>query len=426
MNERLLQFIWQFQYYNRQQLSTTQNETLHIEKPGTWNHHQGPDFSEATIRIGNTKWVGNIELHLRSSDWHKHRHATDKNYTNIILHVVWEDDEPVDDLNGNIVPTLVLQPLIPKLLLERYSQMMQTMVVVPCHSFLPVLDNLGWCAWKERLAAERMERKSGHILQLFQQSGQHWEETCWWLLAANFGVKINTVLFEGVARSIPFALIARHKNQVQQLEALLLGQANLLSGKYEDDYALMLQKEYRYLKKKYSLQPVNKQPAFLRMRPAAFPTVRLAQLAMLLHQSSHLFSQIREIKEFKKIQELFMVTANDYWHYHYRFDEAAVFQPKHLGKQMAENILINTVIPMLFAYGSYSKEEACKEKAIQWLYELPPEQNQITRQWQKSGIPHRSALDSQALIELTNHYCIHKRCLDCAVGNGILKKDVFK
>jgi hypothetical protein len=424
MNERLLQFIWKFQYYNTQHLHTSQGEPLHIEKPGTWNHHQGPDFSEAIIRIGNTKWVGNIELHLRSSDWHKHRHASDSNYTNIILHVVWEEDSEVHDLNGNIVPTLILQPLISKLLLERYRQMMETMVVVPCHSFLPVLDNLGWCAWKERLAAERLERRSEHILSLLKQTGHHWEEVFWWLLAANFGIRVNSALFELVAKTIPVTLLAKHRNQVQQLEAFLLGQANLLSGKYKDDYAVMLQKEYRFLKKKYRLPTVHKQPAFLRMRPAAFPTVRLAQLAVLLQQSEHIFSKLKETKECKSAQELFMVTANDYWHYHYRFDEGTPFRPKNVGKQMAENILINTVIPVLFAYGLYSKEESYKQKAIQWLYELPPEQNQITSQWQRSGIVHRCALDSQALIELTNHYCIHKRCLDCTVGNGVLKKGV--
>ncbi|MEO8173485.1 MAG: DUF2851 family protein [Sediminibacterium sp.] len=425
MNERLLQFIWQFQYYNKQKLSTSNGEVLYVEKPGTWNHHQGPDFSEAVIRIGHTKWVGNIELHLRSSDWYKHRHESDHNYTNIILHVVWEEDQPVYDLHGNLFPTLVLQSLIPKLLLERYAQMMETLVVIPCRSFLPAMDHLNWSAWKERLAAERLERKSEHILALLKLSNYHWEEVFWWMLAANFGIKVNSALFEMMARSISTNILAKHKNQIHQLESLLLGQANLLSGKYEDDYALLLQKEYRFLKKKYSLQPVNKQPAFLRMRPATFPTIRLAQLAMLLFQSSHLFSSIKEIKDCKKMQEIFMVTANDYWHYHYRFDDPAAFQHKHLGKQMAENILINTVIPVLFAYGLYSKEELYKEKAIQWLYELPAEQNQLTRQWQLMGIGHRCALDSQALIELTNHYCADKRCLDCAVGNRILKNYVL-
>lgn len=424
MNERLLQFIWQFQYFNRQQLFTSQGEILHIEKPGTHNKHQGPDFSEAVIRIGQTKWVGNVELHLLSSDWHKHKHGSDKNYSNIILHVVWEDDVALYDAQGNLFPTLVLQQRIPKLLLEHYAQMMETMLMIPCHSFLPAIDNLNWCAWRERLAAERLERKSAQVLHLFKQSNCNWEETCWWMLASNFGIKVNSALFELVAKTLPVTLLAKHKNQIHQLEALLLGQANLLSGKYSDDYAVMLQKEYRFLKNKYALQTVNKQPAFLRMRPAAFPTIRLAQLAMLLHSASHLFSVVKEEKDCKKILGTFMVTANDYWNYHYRFDEETAHQPKHLGKQMAENIVINTVIPILFAYGMFSKEDRYKEKAIQWLYELPAEKNAVTKQWQAANISNRSSLDSQALTELTNHYCLHKRCLDCTVGNGILRKGV--
>lgn len=424
MNERLLQFIWQFQYYNKLQLKTSQGEELVIEKPGSWNHHQGPDFSEATIRIGATKWVGNIELHLRSSDWHKHRHSADSNYSNIILHVVWEEDSAVNDQNGNTIPSFVLGPRVPKLLLERYSQMMETGMAIPCHSFLPVLNNLSWSAWKERLAAERLERKSANVLDLVLQTNNHWDEVFWWLLAANFGIRVNTALFEQVAKSLSTTLLSRHRGQLNQLEALLLGQANLLSGKYKDDYALMLQQEYRYLKKKYRLPMVNKKPAFLRMRPAAFPTVRLAQLAMLVYTASSLFSHVKETKELKKLTAVFMVTANDYWHYHYRFDEATGYKPKHLGAQMADNILINTVIPVLFAYGLYSKEQSYKDKAIEWLYQLPPEQNQLTKRWQDAGITHRSALDSQALIELTNHYCMSKRCLDCAVGNKILNNGV--
>lgn len=424
MNEKLLQFIWRFQYFNRQQLCTPQGEMITVEKPGTHNHHQGPDFSEAVIRIGPTKWVGNVELHLRSSDWYKHKHQADQNYSNIILHVVWEEDAPVYDTHGNIFPTLVLKERIPKLLLEQYAQVMATLVLIPCHSFLPAIDNLNWCAWKERLVVERLERRSTQVLSLLKQSNDSWEEVCWWMLASNFGIKVNSALFEMVAKTLPVTIIAKHRNQIHQLEALLLGQANLLSGKYTDAYAVLLQKEHRFLRKKYGLKPVHKQPAFLRMRPACFPTLRLAQLAMLLHTASHLFSLIREERNGQKVLETFMVTANDYWHYHYRFDEPSAHQLKHLGKQMAENILINTVVPLLFAYGMYSKEDRFKEKAIQWLYELPAEQNKVTRQWQQSGISNRSSLDSQALIELTNHYCLSKRCLECAVGNGIFKKGV--
>ncbi len=425
MNERLLQFIWQFQYFNRQHLQTTQGEVLHIEKPGTLNQHQGPDFSEATIRIGTTKWVGNVELHILATDWYKHRHTEDRNYHNIILHVVWEEDGQVTDAKGYPIPTLVLQPLISNILIERYRQMMENLVVLPCRTFLPALDELGWFAWKERLAAERLERKSAQILLLLKQSNHHWEEVCWWMLASNFGIKVNSTLFEMVAKTISITTLSRHKNQIHQLEALLLGQANLLHGKYDDAYAQLLQKEYFFLVKKYGLTPVKKQPAFLRMRPATFPTIRLSQLAMLLHQTVNLFSVIKETTDSKQLQSLFMVTANDYWHYHYRFDEPAAYQPRQLGKQMAENILINTIIPLLFAYGLYSKEESYKERAMQWLYQLPAEENQLTKRWKLAGTTLTTAVDSQALIELTNHYCLHKRCLDCAVGNKILKTYVL-
>lgn len=425
MNERLLQFIWQFQYFNTQSLFTTEQEALVIEKPGLWNHHQGPDFSEAVIRICATKWVGNIELHLRSSDWEKHFHTTDKRYSNIILHVVWEDDKPLYNKYGSKVPTLELQHRIPKVLLERYQQVMQTTAAIPCKNFLPALQELSWSAWKERLAAERLTRKAEQVLVLLQQSGTDWEETCWRMLAANFGIRVNAVLFEEMAKALPLKILSRHKPQVHQLEALLLGQANLLNGSYEDKYAIMLQREYRYLKTKYNLDSVTKQPAFLRMRPAAFPTVRLAQLAQVLHSTTSFFSQLKEILDMEKVIAMFMVAANDYWHYHYRFDEETSFKPKQVGRQMAENIIINTAIPVLFAYGLYTKDERYKEKALAWLQELPPEHNKLTQSWQEPGITNQSALDSQALIELTNHYCTSKRCLECAVGNRILRNGVL-
>lgn len=424
MNERLLQFIWQFQYFSKKDLYTTGGEVLRIEKPGSLNRNQGPDFSEAIVSIGTTRWAGNVELHMLSSDWYKHHHAGDLRYSNIILHVVWADDSRVNDALGHPLPTLVLQPHVPKLMLTKYAAMMANGADLPCRSFLPAMDELHWLAWKERLVAERLERKAVSILNRLRQCNHHWEECCWQLLAGNFGIKINSQLFEQVAQSLPVTLLARHKHQFQQTEALLFGQANLLSGKYSDAYARLLQREYRFLKKKYRLPLIQQQPAFLRMRPATFPTVRLAQLAMLLHQNPFLFSMIRDAGNAEKLQQAFMVTANDYWHHHYRFDEDTLFNPKHLGRQMAENLMINTAIPVLFAYGMYCKEDSCRERAIQWLLELPAEKNRITTQWGETGITHQNALDSQALIELTNQYCYQKRCLDCSVGNRILKKYV--
>lgn len=416
MNERLLQFIWQFQYYSKHQLTTDEGEELLILSPGTYNQNQGPDFLNASIKIGSTVWVGNIELHVKASDWNKHRHTSDPNYRNVILHVVWENDLSIHQSSS-----LSLKERVPKVLLETYEQLMQASLKQACKSFLPALSQLGWLSWKERLVAERLERKSERVLQLLHQSKQHWEEIFWWMLASNFGIKVNTDAFEAMARSVSVNVLAKHKNQIHQLEALLLGQANLLNGQYDEDYPKLLQKEFRFLKSKYQLQSHNVLPHFLRMRPANFPTVRLAQLAMLVSSSSHLFSKLKEMQSVKEVKILLDVTANDYWHYHYSFDETSAFKPKHLGKQMIDNLVINTITPVLFTYGLYTKQEVFKEKAVHWLQQISAEQNAVTKLWHDAEVANRSAFDSQSLIELTNNYCNHQRCLDCAVGNKILQ-----
>jgi hypothetical protein len=421
MTEKLLHFIWQFQYFNKMELQTETGEPLQIIKQGNYNTNQGPDFYNATIKIGALTLVGNIELHINASDWYKHHHTTDDNYNSIVLHVVWNNDKPVIDTYGNPLPTLVIQQRVAKVLLQRYEALMNEQATIPCQHFLPVLSNIGWLAWKERLVAERLEAKAKHVLQLFEESNHHWEETFWWMLASNFGIKVNAECFENVAKSISINVLAKHKNQIHQLEALLLGQANLLQGYFEDDYVIMLQKEHNFYQAKYKLKQNVPAPLFLRMRPASFPTVRLAQLAMLVHNSSHLFTKIKELEKLDDVKQLLNVTANDYWHYRYQFDEPTAYKPKTLGLQMVENIVINTIAPILFAYGLYVKDEAVKEKAFRWLIALQPEQNSITKAWKALGIANKTALDSQALIELTNHYCKQKKCLDCAVGNKLMK-----
>ena len=421
MNEKLLQFIWQFQYFNRDTLLLESGEQLSIIKPGVHNTHQGPDFADGYIKIDNIKLAGNIEIHNLSSHWLQHKHSSDKQYNNVILHVVWKNDADIKDIHGHSIPVLVLENRVSKLMLDRYSNLFGA-IGIPCHNpSYPMLDPLGWMAWKERLLAERLERKSEHVLQLFKQSNHNWEETFWWLLAANFGMKVNSELFEAVAKTISVNILSKHKHQIHQLEALLLGQANLLEGEMEEAYPMMLQKEYQFLKKKYNLANVSIQPNYLRMRPANFPTVRLAQLAMLVQLSSHLFSKIKEIKSSADLTALFSVVANDYWHYHYKFDQVSDYQPKILGKDAINNIIINTIVPVLFAYGMYNKKEEIKEKSIQWLSETKPEVNHLTKVWKDFGVKANTAFDSQALIELTNNYCHKRRCLDCAVGNRILK-----
>jgi hypothetical protein len=244
------------------------------------------------------------------------------------------------------------------------------------------------------------------------------------MLARNFGIKINAETFEVVARSIPSTVLAKHRNQIHQLEALLFGQAGLLAADFEEDYPVMLKKEYKFLAAKYNLQPVSLPALFLRMRPSNFPSVRLAQLAVLVLQSSHLFSRIKEIELIKEVKCLLEVTANDYWHYHYRFDEPGDYRPKTLGVDMINNIIINTIVPVLFTYGVYHSDQGLIDKVLKWMEQLPAEKNIITRGWAEAGVSMQYAYDSQALLELKTQYCDKKKCLDCAVGNSVLKNFV--
>lgn len=420
MNERLLQFIWQYLYFNKEHLTTITGDPVSILTQGLLNSNQGPDFLHARIQINNIMWFGNIELHVKTSDWNKHGHAGDEHYGNIILHVVWEHDQTAEQT----IPVLELKSRISASLLQHYHQLMETNRFIPCQNQLRNVSELVWMSWKERMIAERFAQKNEKISQLLQNTNHHWEETFWQLLAGNFGNTLNTDAFESIAGTLPVTLLAKYKNQVQQLEALLLGQAGLLNDEFTEDYPVLLQKEYKFLQKKHQLKPVKQLLHFLRMRPSNFPSLRLAQLAMLIHQSSHLFARVIEADDLETIRQLLAVTANDYWHYHYRLNEPADFKKKQLGRMMINNILINTIIPVLFVYGEHHANEKLKQKATHWLQQLPKEKNSITKQWETAGAAHTSAFDSQALLYLKKKYCSVRLCLTCAIGNSILKKQV--
>ncbi|MEJ7677815.1 MAG: DUF2851 family protein [Segetibacter sp.] len=252
MNERLLQFIWQFQYFNKNDLQADKGERLTIIHPGQYNKHQGPDFLDAKITIDNTTWAGSIEIHIKSSDWRKHNHSEDKNYSNTILHVVWENDTDIHYENGSVLPALSLQNLVPKLLLDRYTQLMLHEAFVPCETYLPVLDEMKWLAWKERLAIERLQRKSALVLNMLTEANNHWEEVFWRMLARNFGMKVNADVFESIAKSLPVNILAKHKNQIHQLEGFLLGQAGLLEQNFTEDYPQAIKKRIQFLQEKIS------------------------------------------------------------------------------------------------------------------------------------------------------------------------------
>lgn len=422
MKENLLQYIWKFQYYQNSELSSTAGATLQVIHPGNYNSNQGPDFTEAKIKINDTIWVGNIELHIDSSNWNLHKHSEDENFNNVILHVVWNHDKEIKDSYGNNLPTLELQTRVSKLLLEKYRQMMSEPQFIPCEKLEPVLNSLALSNWKQRLIAERLIARSENIFSILNQNHNHWEETFWWLIASNFGLKVNSEFFRKIAQSLPLSLLAKHKNNIIQTEALLFGQAGLLDREFTEKYPKLLQKEYLFYQKKYKLIKAEGELFYLRMRPANFPTIRLAQLAMLIHNSEHLFSKIKETESIADLKKMVMVEANDYWHYHYLFDEESDYKIKRLGKQMVDNIIINTLVPILFSYGLFHKDEYFKNKAIEWLEEISAEKNKITKGFEALGYSNKQSFDSQAFLQLYNEYCIHKRCLECAVGNSFLKK----
>lgn len=419
MTERLLQFIWQFQYFNKHQLQLPGGEPFEIIHPGSLNTNQGPDFLAASIRIGNATIVGPVELHIKTSDWYRHAHQHDHNYDKVILHVVWIDDR---DVSSGLIPVLSLCDRVSKLLLQQYTEWMNSRWFIACEQQLSAVTGITWLSWNERLLVERLQRKSAVVFECLKQNNQHWEETFWWLLARNFGIRVNAATFEGVARSLPLTVLGKHRNQLVQLEALLMGQAGLLVKEFADDYALLLKDTYHFYKRKYNLKQHFQAAAFLRMRPASFPTIRLAQLAALVHQTEHLFSTIKDINAIEDVKKLMDVTASGYWDTHYLFDQPSAEKPKRVGNHMINTIIINTIVPVLFAYGHQRQEQVYKDKALRWLEALETEQNTITKSFAGCGIVSRSAFQSQALIELKSQYCDHKRCLDCAVGNVLLRK----
>lgn len=421
MKEKLLQFIWQQQYFNRSDLQSSNGEELQVINPGTLNFNQGPDFINATIKIGNTTWVGNIEIHLRSGIWYLHNHDNDTNFNNIILHVVWKHDLEVKDGNGTLLPTLELHQRVPKFLLSKYETLMSSSEFIPCGKTISKINALTLESWKQRLVIERLQKRTGRILTLLNQNNNHWDETFWWLLATNFGMKVNGIAFESISRSLPQKILAKHRNQLIQVEALLLGQAGLLNEDFNSKYAILLQKEYQFLSAKYSLKQIDTPILFLRMRPSNFPTLRLAQLAALIANTEHLFSKILSFNTVLEVRNVFKIMPNDHWNYHYTLDNPSEYKVKYLGNQMIENIIINTVIPLIFAYGKFHNEHSLMDKALSWMENCSAEKNVITNGFANLDLPHKNAFDSQAFIQLKNEYCKHKRCLNCAVGNSLLK-----
>ena len=418
MTEKLLQFIWKNRYFNQQGLDLTTGETLSIEYPGEENTDQGPDFINARIRINGNYWIGSVELHLFSSGWFKHSHSEDDNYRNVILHVVWKQDRL--DLK-RCIPQLELCKRIPKLMMETYQSWMLKPAFIPCEISASKTECKKWESWGSRLLIMRLDRKMHHILESLRANQYHWEKQLWWMVAANFGSPVNKNAFETVVRSIPFSLIAKHRQQNIQLEALFMGQANLLRTDYRDPYPVMLMKEFLFLRKKYGLKKIYEPVHFLRMRPESFPGIRLSQLASFIPEATGLFAWTLECDSFLSLKKKLMVRAGDYWNNHYVFDKTTQYREKMLGSAMCNNIIINSVIPVLYAYGKMIPDQAVLQKSIAWLRQMPAEQNRLMEGWKQTGISVKKAAGSQALIELKKQFCDQRKCLECEIGKQLLQ-----
>jgi hypothetical protein len=422
MQEAFLHFLWRTRRFDAQNLQTTQGQSIEIQKIGEHNTHAGPDFFNARLRINDTFWAGNVEMHLRASEWLAHGHSSDPAYDNVVLHVVLEEDQPIFRTNGERIPCLELRGRIPPKLLENYQRLEQEQEWIPCQKFFRSVPDIVRLNWMDRLAVERLETKTASIEETLHATQNHWEEAFYRHLARNFGLKVNSEPFEILARSLPMLILAKHKSSLLQIEALLFGQAGFLETDYMEEWPNELAREYRHLAHKYGLEPMAKsQWKFLRLRPANFPTLRLAQFAALVHQSANLFSKILEINSVREIENLFEVRASPYWFNHFQFDKASQNREKTLGRDFIHLIIINTIVPFLFHYGKTKGLLEPPKRALALLEALSPESNAALEAWSALGANARNAFQSQALIQLKTRYCDEKRCLECAIGGAILK-----
>lgn len=422
MKEEFINFLWKYRLFNTTDLITTTGSKLQVLDPGTLNSDSGPDFSAARIKIDNTTWAGNIEIHTKSSDWFKHGHQDDDAYNNIILHVVMHHDKDISDKAGNIIPVFEVRRFFDSALLSKYERIISSKTWIPCAAFLNNADHMIVMNWLSRLLVERLENKSEEILKFLKYFENNWEQTFYYFLARNFGFKVNASPFALLAQKTPYLILGRHKNDLTLIEALLFGQAGFLSQEYKDAYPNILKKEYEFLRHKYNLSPIDKSLwKFGKLRPSNFPTLRIAQFSKLIHKSSGLFSKLINAGSINEIKELFDLQSSPYWKNHYLFDKPSPGRTKQMGDSAIYNIIINTLVPMKFVYGSEHMKPEIKEQAISLLTGLPAEENIIIKNWKQLGIVPANAGESQALIELKKYYCTPKKCLNCAIGLNLIR-----
>ncbi len=422
MREDFLHYLWKFQLFTGR-LVTHDGLMVEVVRPGQQNSNSGPDFTDALLRIGDTLWAGSVEMHLNASAWRDHGHHQDAAYDSVILHVVLNNNRQAVRTNGSVVATAECSHYIDEMMYGRYRQLMESRLWIACAHTLSSCPPVVQHSWFDNLVVERLIYKSADMEQRLTATRADWEEVLYCFIARAFGLELNVLPMDLLARSLPYKILQRHRDHPLQAEALLFGQAGFLQGQARGEYQKKLQDEYTFLKHKYGLTPVDKSLwKFMRMRPAAFPTTRLAILAGLLTQPESLVSMMLEADTLTQLEKLLSIEANPFWNTHYSFEKASPDRgPVHLGVPTIHVILINTVIPLLFLYGRHHGLQHLIDRAIGFLYALPPESNHIVRKWAALGIKACDAATSQALIHLKKHYCDARRCLLCRIGNEMLR-----
>lgn len=428
--ERLLHYVWKHKLFPLRPLSTTDGQTVEIIDPGLYNTDAGPDFFNAKVKIDGTLWVGNVEIHCKASEWFVHGHDRNPHYDNVVLHVVSDADAQAITCSGSAIPQMTLQ--VPSDIARNYAELLHTDKYPPCHRLIPTLPRLIAHSWMSALQTERLEHKATAIAERVAHSGGDWEEACFATLARNYGFGTNGQAFETWATGGWLQKAAHHRDDIFQTEALFFGQAGLLDPEsitrrnrataVADDYFIAMRNEYLYLARKFNLQPMDfRLWKFMRLRPQNFPHIRLSQLSNLYCSRRAGLSQLMECRTVDQVRHLIHTAVTPYWRTHYAFGLPSKDNPKSLSPRSADLLIINTIVPLLFAYGrSHSSERLC-QRAIDFLEQLKPEDNTIVRMWNECGLEAQNAADTQALIQLKKVYCDRNECLRCRIGYEYLK-----
>ena len=422
MSESFLHFLWRWKRFDSSSLQTTQGQPLDLLHPGEWNRHAGPDFFNARIRMEGVLWAGNIELHVLASEWDAHGHSKDPADDNVLLHVVYEEDRPVVSASGNRIPCLELKGKIPPRLIYQYRQLEQQRSGIPCGKFWPGVPDEIRQGWLNQVLIGRLEQKSEVVARLLGETRQHYDEAFYRLLARNFGLYINTDPFEALARSVPVVIPARLRNNLLQLEALFFGQAGFLESHFEEEYPLLLQREYALLRRKFGLTPARASGwKFMRMRPSGFPAIRIARFAALMQKNPFPLSELLNAQNLAEMVSILSAEPGEYWKKHYHFGkQSAGSGSKKSGIDFIHTIILNTVVPFMYCMGKQKGDKELTKRVFALLGEIPPEQNKITAFWREMGEKPVNAAQTQALVHLRKHWCDARKCLECEIGGYCL------